>query len=143
MKFLQENKHLFHYFELVGRIYLSKLSAKSAIHVHLRDFFSKRCTLIFQYLKYHLHGIIFFSDVCHLCKKWIKAYFKVKLTSVVLDIYWAKVLPEQCIMITCPCNVHPLTSHFYIQKLGFTGVFIIFLFLLLNIDCGYSLEPPP
>ena len=29
----------------------------------------------------------FFSDVCHLCKKWIKAYFKVKqLTYVVLDI---------------------------------------------------------
>ena len=27
-----------------------------------------------------------FSDVCHLCKKWIKTYFKVKLTSVVLDI---------------------------------------------------------
>ena len=27
-------------------------------------------------------------------------------------------------------------------KLGFTGVYIIFLFLLKNIDCGYSLEPP-
>ena len=27
-------------------------------------------------------------------------------------------------------------------KLGFTRVYIIFLFLLKNIDCGYSLEPP-
>ena len=27
-------------------------------------------------------------------------------------------------------------------KLGFTGVYIIFLCLLKNIDCGYSLEPP-
>ena len=27
-------------------------------------------------------------------------------------------------------------------KLGFTGVYIFFLFLLQNIDCGYSLEPP-
>ena len=27
-------------------------------------------------------------------------------------------------------------------KLGFTGVYIIFLFLLKTIDCGYSLEPP-
>ena len=27
-------------------------------------------------------------------------------------------------------------------KLGFTGVYIIFLFLLKNIDCGYPLEPP-
>ena len=46
------------------------------------------------------------------------------------------------IMITCPCNVHRLTPHFYIVKLGLTGVYIFFLFLLLNIDCGYSLEPP-
>ena len=34
------------------------------------------------------------------------------------------------IMITCPCDVDPLTPHFYIVKLGFTGVFIFFLFLL-------------
>ena len=32
-------------------------------------------------------------------------------------------------MQTCPCKVYPLTPHFYIEKLGFTGVFIIFLFL--------------
>ena len=37
----------------------------------------------------------------------------------------------------------PLKPHFYIVKLGFTGVHIIvFLFLLKNIDCGYSLELP-
>ena len=36
----------------------------------------------------------------------------------------------------------PLKPHFYIVKLGFTGVYIIFLILLKNIDCGYSLEPP-
>ena len=39
-------------------------------------------------------------------------------------------------------NFDPLKPHFYILKLGFTGVYIIFLFLLKNIDCGYSLEPP-
>ena len=39
-------------------------------------------------------------------------------------------------------NSDPLKSHFYIVKLGFTGVNIIFLILLKNIDCGYSLEPP-
>ena len=27
-------------------------------------------------------------------------------------------------------------------KLGFTGVYIIFLISAQNIDCGYSLEPP-
>ena len=46
------------------------------------------------------------------------------------------------IRITCTCDSYPLTPHFYIVKLGFTGVYIIFLFLLLNIDYGYSLEPP-
>ena len=46
------------------------------------------------------------------------------------------------IMKTCPCNVYPLKPHFYIEKLGFAGVYLFFLFLLQNIDCGYSLEPP-
>ena len=27
-------------------------------------------------------------------------------------------------------------------KLGYAGVYLFFLFLLQNIDCGYSLEPP-
>ena len=35
-----------------------------------------------------------------------------------------------------------LKPHFYKEKLEFTGVYIIFLILLKNIDCGYSLEPP-
>ena len=44
------------------------------------------------------------------------------------------------IMQTSPCNEYPLTPHFYIVKLGFTGVYIFFLFLLYNIDRGYSLD---
>ena len=36
----------------------------------------------------------------------------------------------------------PLEPHFYIVKLGYPGVYLFFLFLLQNIDCGYSLEPP-
>ena len=49
-----------------------------------------------------------------------------------------------CLSITKTylCNFDPLKPHFNIVKLGFTGVYIIFLFLLKNIDCGYSLEPP-
>ena len=35
----------------------------------------------------------------------------------------------------------PLKPHFYIVKLGFARVYLFFLFLLQNIDCGYSLEP--
>ena len=39
-------------------------------------------------------------------------------------------------------NFNPLKPHFYIVKLGLTGVYIIFLIFAENIDCGYSLEPP-
>ena len=44
------------------------------------------------------------------------------------------------IMITCPCVLYTLTPRFYIVKLEFTGVYIIFLFLLSIIYCGYSLN---
>ena len=43
---------------------------------------------------------------------------------------------------TCLYNFDPLKPHFYIVELGFTGVYIIFLFLLKNIYSGYSSEPP-
>ena len=43
---------------------------------------------------------------------------------------------------TCPCNVYPPEPHLYMAKLGYAGVYLFFLFLLQNIDCGYSLEPP-
>ena len=35
-------------------------------------------------------------------------------------------------MQTRPCNLHPLTPHFYILKLGFTGVYIFFLIFALK-----------
>ena len=39
-------------------------------------------------------------------------------------------------------NFYPLIPHLYVEKLGFTGVYIIFLIFAKIIDCGYSLEPP-
>ena len=39
---------------------------------------------------------------------------------------------------TCLYNFDPLKPHFYIVKLGFTGVNIIFLVSAQSIDCGYS-----
>ena len=48
----------------------------------------------------------------------------------------------QAITKTRLYNFDPLKPHFYIVKLGFTGVYIIFLISVQNIDCGYSLEPP-
>ena len=43
---------------------------------------------------------------------------------------------------TCLYNFDHLKPHFYILKLGCKGYTLFFLFLLKNIDCGYSLEPP-
>ena len=43
---------------------------------------------------------------------------------------------------TCLYKFDPLKPHIYKVKLGYTGVYIIFLISAQNIDCGYSLEPP-
>ena len=43
---------------------------------------------------------------------------------------------------TCLYDVDPLRPHFYVVKLGFTRVYIIFLISAKIIDCGYPLEPP-
>ena len=42
--------------------------------------------------------------------------------------------PGLFITKTCLCNVYPLEPHFDIAKLGYTGVYLIFLFLIQNID---------
>ena len=55
---------------------------------------------------------------------------------------WAWHLNLFSIKKTCLCNFDPLKPLFYIVKLGFTGVHIIFIIFARNIDCVYSLEPP-
>ena len=52
------------------------------------------------------------------------------------------ILQNEYITKTCLYNIDPLKPQFYIVKLGFIGVYIIFLISAQNIDCGYSLEPP-
>ena len=51
-------------------------------------------------------------------------------------------LRSELITKTYLYNSYPLKPHFYIEKLGFTGVYIIFLISAQSIDCGYTLEPP-
>ena len=41
---------------------------------------------------------------------------------------------------TCLYYFDPLKPQFYIVKLGFTGVYIIFIISAQNIDCAYSLD---
>ena len=50
---------------------------------------------------------------------------------------WPPTIPKRCLY-----NFDPHKPHFYMVKLGFTGVYLIFLISSQNIDCGYSLEPP-
>ena len=56
--------------------------------------------------------------------------------SFFLSIQWLSYSPSVLDTYT------PLIPHFYIAKLGYGGVYLFFLFLLQNKDCGYSLEPP-
>ena len=44
--------------------------------------------------------------------------------------FTVQTLTSAYITITCPCDLYPLTPHFYIVKLAFTRLYIIFLFLL-------------
>ena len=71
--------------------------------------------------------------------------FLVVKFSVYLNMH-VFVMPKKChnheASRTYLYNFDPLEPHFYIVKLGFTGVYIIFLISAQNIDCGYSLEPP-
>ena len=53
-----------------------------------------------------------------------------------------KVYKKPDITKTCLYNFDPRKPYFYIVKLGFTGVYIIFLISVQNIDCGYLLELP-
>ena len=68
----------------------------------------------------------------------------VPILGVNIDLDHGKVIIKDVLYITITClyNFDPLKPHFYIVKLGFTGVYIIFLFLLKNIDYGYLIELP-
>ena len=61
--------------------------------------------------------------------------------SLFLRVGWFTV-SASCITKRCLYNFDPLKPHFYTVKLGFTGIYIIFLISAQNIDCGYPLEPP-
>ena len=74
--------------------------------------------------------LIVFCSMSHLCS----------LSSNAFALSLAPVL--QRVTKTCLYNFDPLKTHFYVVKLGFTGVYVIFLISAQNIDCGYSLEPP-
>ena len=67
-----------------------------------------------------------------------------KIKDIVMATIMLKTSLKQSYFVitkTCLSNVDPFKPHFYIVKLGFTGVYIIFPISAQNIDCRYSLEP--
>ena len=79
----------------------------------------------------------------------VKILMRLREAQADLNLHWTHMsagtfsdVAALIITKTCPYNIDPLKPHFYIVKLGFTGVYIIFLISAQNIDCGYSLEPP-
>ena len=68
-----------------------------------------------------------------------KVFLQINIYFIYCDFYYC---PQIYIKKTRPYNFDSLKPHFYIVKLGFTGIYIIFLISAQNIDCGYSLEPP-
>ena len=71
---------------------------------------------------------------------WVKHAFQVMLFSVhiplTLHLFWVHVCLSEycyfCITKTLLYNCDPLEPHFYIVKLGFTGVYIIFFYFCLK-----------
>ena len=47
------------------------------------------------------------------------------------DLQQCDFIFAEYIMLTRPCNLHHLTFHFYIVKLGFTGIYIFLIFALI------------
>ena len=81
------------------------------------------------------------NNICF-CKESQKNIAQVSLDTTsheVLCWSWSSLLIFPYITKTRLYNFDPLKPHLYIVKLGFTGIYIIFLILLKNIDCGNHL----
>ena len=84
-------------------------------------------------------GLLLVTAIClvlHVCK--VNLRTRNGAIAIMMLAVFAGLLLYFTIRKTCPCNKYHLKPHFYIAKLGFTGVYLFFLFLLQNIDCGYS-----
>ena len=89
-----------------------------------------------------VRSILFYYDEYFILTTNIQMMLNLRITPKVLCRSNGSMLFAQNITKTRLYNFDPLKPHFYIEKLGFIGVYIIFLISAQNIDCGYSLEPP-
>ena len=84
----------------------------------------------------HLSPVLNSRYVLNVNNRWKKNVYKRYTTGQITK--WT----TMDITKTCLYNCDPLKPHFYIVKLRFTGVYVIFLISTQNIDYGYSLWPP-
>ena len=95
-----------------------------------------------------LEIIVFFWCETIVCVSTVTLYFKDE--DVLLNIQYLGVdlvenkteITQKSIMQMRLYNFDPLKPHFYIVKLGFTGVYIIFFISAQKHRFGYLLEPP-
>ena len=96
---------------------------------------------------------IFLCCICLCCRRkyflplliWAATSENITLGMCVKSIFLVCLessLVKNAITKTYLYHFDPLKSHFYIVKLWFTGYILFCLFLLKNINFGYSLEPP-
>ena len=98
-------------------------------------FFSSQLTLPHEVDMSHVLGN---PVLCNIRKTNAEISCKLEGAFVVssLDRIISLVYVSKIIMITYPCNVYPLTPYFYIIKLGFTGINIIFSFCSKTLIVG-------
>ena len=85
-------------------------------------------------------------------QKWCSMKAKCKHQSPYQSMYSHRLITATAVHLLLNTVDVALRKHAYViltpqtpllyEKLGFTGVYIIFLISAKNIDCGYSLEPP-
>ena len=111
---------------------------------HLATLWESNCPFGFLLVMFPLGSsyfmFVFLSLWCLWWEVWDNCIDSWSLPSLLFcQNFWASMV---IITKTCLYKFDPLKPQFYIVKLGFTGVYIIFLISAQNIDCGYSLEPP-
>ena len=77
----------------------------------------------------------------HVAQPYLVKYYQL-YSNLQFDFWFCPSLANNFITKTYLYNFDPCKSHFYIVKLGFRGVCIIFLISAQKTDCGYSLELP-
>ena len=77
----------------------------------------------------------------NICFTWRNKKKKLSSNTALQHVLWNINEPQKCITKTYLYNFDPLKPHFYIVKLGFTGVYIIFLISAQKQIVG-TREPP-